>query len=546
VKKYSYIIYFILSAVLLTVVQQPFNLSFLAWVAYIPFVLAAAKEEKLKLLLLSAYVIGALYWGLNLYWLVPITIVGWAVLCLYLAVYWPMVAAALNFTWRKNIPMWFVLPVFIVGEETLRGWLFGWRFLAHSQFRNISLIQIADVFGTAGITFIIAMAAGVICDFILSRKAAKIRRINYGGAVITVLVVAGVVYYGRFRINQTLQFTEPGPKIGVVQCNVPVKAGVDAEPFEKTFLDQLALSREAFYDARPLLIVWPETMVETLLDKSYLSLVGENYASKTIHNALVRHAREGVYVLVGAFGGQAYLDANEIKFKSRYNTAFLYEPNQPWSTQQYHKIHLVPFGEYIPLKKQLPFLYRFLLAMTPYDYDYTLQKGTDFTNFQISSDCGSYNFAVSICYEDTVPDICRKLVAEDGIKNAQWLVNISNDGWFVKKNGDKFKVAVELRQHMAICVFRAVENRVPVVRCANTGISCIIDSIGNIKDGYLAGTLSQRAEQRTGQAGWLVDTIKIDNRTAIFSKHRQFLGPVCALCLILSVVMTIYNNRFEI
>jgi apolipoprotein N-acyltransferase len=183
--------------------------------------------------------------------------------------------------------------------------------------------------------------------------------------------------------------------------------------------------------------------------------------------------------------------------------------------------------------------------MTPYDFDYTLDEGTEYTNFGMTTGGKNYSFATSICYEDTVPAVCKKLVAENGIKKADWLLNISNDGWFIKKTDKGFNVGSELRQHMAISVFLAIENRVPVIRCANTGISCMIDSLGNIKDGYIDGTLNQKAAERTAQAGWLTDSVKIDKRVTIFSKNPQVLPVICAICLILSVVMSIYNIKLK-
>ncbi|MEN6387220.1 MAG: apolipoprotein N-acyltransferase [Phycisphaerales bacterium] len=549
---------------MLSLIQLPYNLSFLAWIAYVPFVLAALSNSKAKSIIIFSYLVSIIYWMLNLYWLVPITFVGWFVLCLYLAVYWPVIAISLRFCNSKKIPFWFALPILIVGEETLRGFLFGWRFLAHSQFSNISLIQIADTFGTSGISFIIAMVNGLICDFILNRReiiklpsviasglsvvalakteAKQSQSLKFiTGLTITALALIGSLFYGHYRINQTPQFTIPGPNISIVQSNIPVIAGQDTEPFETMFLNQLALSRYAFVESQPALIIWPETMVETVLAKNYLRLIGDGYASKVINAALCRHANEGTNILVGAFYADTEIVANRIKFKTKYNTAFLYEPNEQYSTQHYNKIYLVPFGEYIPLKKTFPFLYKFLLSMTPYDFDYTLDPGTEYTNFKINIGQKQYTFAASICYEDSVPAICKNLVYDSGSKKADWLVNISNDGWFVKKIPAGCKVTSELKQHMAICVFRAIENRVPVVRCANTGISCMIDSLGNIKDNYLAGTLNQKAFERTAQSGWLTDSVKIDKRSAPFSKYPPFLALTCAICLILSALMSIYT-----
>lgn len=540
--------YFAIAAVLLTVIQEPMNLSFLAWVALVPFVMGSLDNKTAaKWVIIISYAVGVIYWLVNLHWLFSITMAGWLVACLYLAVYWPLVATALRFCSSRRIPLWFALPILIVGEETMRGALFSWRFLAHSQFSHLPLIQIADIFGTAGVSFVIAMVNGIIAELIINRKFLKSQKANLiTGGLITFIILSITISYGKYRIAETGKYTEDGPKIGIVQCNVPVTAGEDIEPFEKTFLDQLASSRSALMEAAPALIIWPETMVETTLDESYLKLVGENYASRVINDSLAEHANEGVNVLVGAFSGQAVKEGDEIKLKTKYNTAFLFEPNQPYSRQMYRKINLVPFGEYIPGKKEFPFLYKLLLGMTPYNYDYTLDAGTEYTIFHIQSGGKTYRFATSICFEDTVPKICRKLVAEDRIKQADWLVNISNDGWFIKKAGDKFKVSSELRQHMAICVFRAIENRVAVVRCANTGISCMIDSIGKIKDGFIAGTLKEKASERTAQSGWLVDSIKIDKRVTIFSKSRQILGGICAICLILSAVMSIYYNKLKV
>ncbi|MCE5340832.1 MAG: apolipoprotein N-acyltransferase [Planctomycetaceae bacterium] len=529
----------------MTVIQQPFNLSFFAWIAFVPFVLGSLSNEKTKKTVLFAYIVGVIYWLGNLYWLFPTTPLGWIAACLYFAVYWPLVVIALRFCTERKIPLWFSVPILIVGEETLRGYLFSWRFLAHSQFSNISFIQITDIFGTAGVSFVIAMVNGLIAEIIITCKEKRKTNLIIGTSI-TLIIIAAVISYGRHRINQTPECTEAGPRIGIVQSNVPVKAGEDMIPFEQVFLDQLVDSRHAFIQAAPSLIIWPETMVESVLSENYLKLVADGYASKVINGYLVQHANEGVNILVGAFAADAAVDANNnIKLNTRYNTAFLYEPNQPYARQHYSKIHLVPFGEYIPLKKELPFLFKFLLSMTPYDFDYTLDAGSEYTNFKIAANGKNYNFATSICFEDTVPEVCRKLVAEDGIKQADWLVNISNDGWFVRPKGKKLKASTELSQRMAISVFRAIENRVPMVRCSNTGISCMIDSVGNIEDGYIAGTLNQKAAKRTAEAGWLVDTVKIDKRVTVFSKNRQFLPIVCAISLILSVVMSIYKKKLK-
>jgi apolipoprotein N-acyltransferase len=527
-----------------TVIGAPFNLSFLAWIAFVPFVIASLVNEKNLLVIAVSYIAGLLYWLGNLYWLVPITIPGWFVVCLYLAVYWPIIAMCLRYCVQKGIPLWLSLPILVVGTETAWGWLFSWRFLAHSQYRNIPLIQIADIFGAAGISFIIAMVNGAICETILSLKNTAYKKSASFGNVLMVILLAASLYYGRYKIDQTPRFVEAGPKIGVVQSNVVIESATEVEPAEKTFLDTLAESRKCLLEAQPSLIIWPETMVEAILDESYLKLITEDCTTKIFHKALMRHSNEGVYLLVGAFAGDAEMTDEKIEMKTNYNSAFLYEPNDIGTRQHYNKIHLVPFGEYIPLKNQLPLLYNYLMSLTPYTYDYTLDAGNEYTIFKMPLQDKIYSFGVMICFEDTIPKIGRKLTLDkNGDKQADWLVNITNDGWFVKNTSKKIKATSELSQHMAICVFRAVENRLSIIRCANTGISCLIDSLGNIKDNFSAGTLEKKAVQRTGQQGWFADNVSIDKRVTAFSKYGQLLDIGCAICLIICLITALCPAR---
>ena len=149
-----------------------------------------------------------------------------------------------------------------------------------------------------------------------------------------------------------------------------------------------------------------------------------------------------------------------------------------------------------------------------------------------------------ICYEDSVPAIARKFALdEQGGKKVDWLVNISNDGWFVRFADGKVLPSTELTQHTAICVFRAVENRVAIVRSVNTGISCLIDTVGRIKNGYLAGDLPQKAMARQGVSGWFADRVSIDKRITFFSKYGQWLDFCCAIGF-LSLIIILFLGWF--
>jgi len=130
-------------------------------------------------------------------------------------------------------------------------------------------------------------------------------------------------------------------------------------------------------------------------------------------------------------------------------------------------------------------------------------------------------------------------------------VNISNDGWFVRfkdgevRHGGQVLPSTELAQHAAICAFRAVENRLAVVRSVNTGISCLIDSSGRIKNGFLDGTLPPNAMARKGMAGWFLDRIPVDKRTTFFSKYGEWLGFCCEVCLILLIIVPLSERIFR-
>jgi apolipoprotein N-acyltransferase len=537
----------VLSAILLTIIQVPVGFSFCAWFALVPFVIAALGAEKVRPVIFASYIISLVYWLANIYWLGFTTIAGWLVFCFYIAMYWPILVITVRYCFLRKIPLWFSVPVLFVGAEAVQGWMlkgFAWRYLAHSQFENIMLIQIADIFGAAGVSFLIAMVNGLIAEvFIDAKKKLFFKPANIAGGVLTIIAIGATLLYGRYRIIQTADFVSPGPRVAVVQSNVPVKAGEETVPPDISFIDMLLDSRRSLA-AEPNLIIWPETMVESIFDDGYLKLVGADSTAKIYHNALVRHSNEGVYLLVGAFSSDAYLaDNNEIKLTTKYNTAFLYEPN--CTTRQYYdKIYLVPFGEYIPFKDSLPFLYKFMMKLTPYTYDYTLDAGKDFTVFKMNSGGKTYRFAVMICYEDTLPKSARRFTIGTGNKKQiDWLVNISNDGWFVRQKNEKIIPSTELVQHTAISVFRAVENRVPVIRSVNTGISCYIDSLGRLRDDFISGNLPKKAFDRAGKGGWFADQVLVDKRITIFSRLGQRLDISCAVCLIFAAFVSIYKYR---
>lgn len=542
--------YFAVSGVLLTVIGASFGFGFLAWVALVPFIFICSPEAKVWPLVIGAYLVSAIYWLGNLYWLYPVTCLGWIAFCMYTGLLWPLLAIGIQWCRRKNVPLFIGAAVLFVGAERLQGFFLGgflWRLLAHSQYDNITLIQIADIFGAAGVSFLIGIVNGFVAELIIKLSSKK-QIFTLGLSMQIVLVsatVAGTILYGRWRLSEEEKAVETGPLLAAVQSNVPqsVKDSGVAESDEKMFTDLLENSKTAG-ETGAKLIVWPETMVSGVLDRRILPLLEESSPSRSFDKRLGEFSKTEGFLLVGATGGEAAIREDQTAYYvSRYNSAFLYKPDGRQAKEQYNKIHLVPFGETIPFKDSIPWLHNFLIKFSPYDFDYTLDAGSEYTVFEITGNNDAegrqrvYRFGVMICYEDVVPGIARNF-AKTGEKSKQidWLVNISNDGWFVKFKKGKVCPSTELAEHTAICVFRAVENRLAVLRSVNTGISCMIDTLGRVRDGFFAGTLPEKSMVRQGMAGWFADNVPIDKRITFFSKYGQWLDFCCAGCFSLLIM----------
>ncbi len=538
---------FATSAVSLTVIQPPFNLSALAWISMVPLILACSPQAKARGLAVAAYLVSLAYWLGNLYWMSPITVVGWVAFCLYTALLWPVLGLALRWCRSKKLPLFLASAILVVGTEQMQGLFLGgflWRLLGHSQWQNTTIIQIADIFGAGGVSFLVAMVNGLLAELIIAASNKKLFQITqFVKVAIVSMALLATILYGRWRIAQTEDFVQPGPLVASLQSNVPQSVKRTFEKGQQIF-DELMVHSRSAAKAGAELIVWPETMVQATLSPEVQGILDPAHEWKILDQKLKMHAKGKAYLLVGAYGGRPNREGTELV--ERYNSAFMYRPDGTLYEKSYNKIHLVPFGEVLPFRKTLPGLYKLLMRFTPYNYDYSLDYGSRYTVFEMAGSAGqelpAYRFAVIICYEDVVPYLARNFALDDkGRKRVDWLVNISNDGWFVRfeENSGRISPSTELPQHAAVCVFRAVENRLAIIRSVNTGISCLIDSVGNIRDGFAAGTLPEKAMNRTGMAGWFADKMPIDRRVTFFSKYGPWLDFCCEACVISSIILPI-------
>lgn len=574
----STLLLFAASALLLTVIQPPIGWSFLAWVAFVPFVLACSPHIRTRSVAFWAFVVGFLYWLGNLYWIEPITTLGWLGMGLYLSLFWGLPALAVRAARQARIPLFIALPILLAGWERAQGFPLGgffWRFLGHSQYKHLAIIQVADLVGTAGVSFVVAMVNGLLADLIVKREAYLVKRGPgsdasrltlhasrplAAGFALTGAVLAGTILYGQWRLRETPEHVADGPLVGSLQSNVPQSVKQSFSESGKLF-DELMVSSKAAAAAGAGLILWPETMVQGILDPElwpHLRSSHEEDADtflaedKAFHKALCEHAKDtGSALLVGAYGMEIRQDRRGEPYLASFNSAYFYHPDGSRDPSRYDKIHLVLFGEYIPFRQRFPWLFDLLKELFPEGYNptYTLERGTHYTVFEMfpkdreqkTEDGASpqppgrvpWRFGTIICYEDAIPYVGRNFALDkEGNKRIDWLVNISNDGWFVRFPEAEGRVtpSSELSQHAAICAFRAVENRLAVVRSVNTGISCLIESTGRIRDGYQAASegFPLKAMNRTALAGWFVDRLPIDDRVTFYSRHGEWFANGCA------------------
>jgi apolipoprotein N-acyltransferase len=249
-----------------------------------------------------------------------------------------------------------------------------------------------------------------------------------------------------------------------------------------------------------------------------------------IYEQISNLARSGhTNLLVGA---ESMLPDRPVKGKDvwdRRNSAYLFDRSGRESTLRYDKMHLVPFGEFIPFRESFPPLYKFFNWFNPYgDADYTVQAGTELTVFPIEP--GGYRFVSAICFEDVDSRLmARNFAGPNRTKRADFIVNLTNDGWFATP---------QMQQHLQLSVFRCIENRVPTARSVNMGVSGFIDSVGRTHDLIPVHTTGARASR-----------LELDHRVAPYTHVGDVFAGVCLVVaggtILLGVWKGMKNRRLS-
>jgi apolipoprotein N-acyltransferase len=399
-----------------------------AWFGLVPLLIALNNQTKIRAFFL-AFFCGVIFWSLAIYWLVHVTLLGTVLLVLYLALYtglFGLLIVAVDY--RLSAAGIFIIPSFWVLLEFARSHAltgFPWALIGYSQYLNLPVIQIADVSGVWGVSFVVVMANVALYQTMSGRSRSGL----VAGAV-----VASVLAYGAARLYyQPEAAGDRQMRISVVQGNIPQELKWAPQARSEIIEKYTDLTRQAAA-ARPDLILWPEAAVPFVVGQEE-----PEYFNRI--KALAQEVK--IPLLIGAVTRRE---------EHYYNSALMLNAGGE-VTQVYDKVHLVPFGEYIPLRRIFPVLE----TIAPIG---DISPGKDYTVFEVA--LPSAAFSALICFEDLFPELSRAFLSQ----GAAFLVNITNDAWY-KKTPAAF-------QHLQASVLRAVENRVWILRAANTGISAFI------------------------------------------------------------------------
>lgn len=455
IKRHSGAAAALLSGALLVLCFPTFDLYPLAFVALVPFLvslrgMSAVESFRAGFLMGMPYFFGTQYWiyhSINHYGGVSLagSVALVFLLACYLSLYTGLFGLLFSMKLRSTpLPALFLAPVLWVSLEFLRTYAltgFPWSSIGYTQWKFLPLIQVSDITGVYGVSFAVAAVNGAAADLFILRGRLRDMplfhlRPTLVGFGIFIAAALGAFIYGNHRLHEG----HPGEpfRAAVVQGNIRQDLKWDPASQREVIEDYKRLTVIASGE-RPDLILWPETAVPFYYG-----------ADKELTEELLEFQRKlDAYLLFGAVTvkGEGRLSNSAVLLDREGSEAYVYD-----------KIHLVPFGEYVPLKKLLFFVDKIAHGIGEYS------PGGE----HIKAETPFGKFGTLICYEIIFPGLVRKFYRQDG----DFIVTVTNDAWFGKTTGPY--------QHWSMAVFRAVENRKPLIRAANTGISGFIDSNGRV------------------------------------------------------------------
>lgn len=471
----------------------------LAWFGLIPLLLVMRRRP-----FASGFVCGLSFFAAVLYWLnlVMTTYGGLNLIFSLLAYLFLVVYLALYFgaaTWfscsleqRFKFPVLLSLPVVWVALEYLRGLLltgFPWALLGYSQHNFPVVIQSADVTGVYGVSLLL-VAVNCALAWIIRQPRARYAWLGLAGTLLMTTTHCG---YGVWRMAQPLDQRSAQLDVALIQANIDQAIKWDPAYRQATLDKYLKLSAEAG-ETQPDLLIWPEAATPFFLQE------------ETAPAAQVRQVplRENSYLLVGS---PAYRQFGKDEYRY-YNRAYLFSP-QGEELGFSDKIHLVPFGEYVPFGRLLNFIDKLVVGLG------------DFAPGTVNPlSLNGHRLGVLICYEIIFPELARDYVRQ----GSDLLINLTNDAWFGRSSAPF--------QHLAMARFRAIENRIWLARAANTGISGLIAPSGKIA---LSGPIYEEL-QLTGSVG-------LGCEPTFYTRFGPVMAQGCLAASVVAAGVLFYSRR---
>ena len=540
------------SGILYAACFPPFNLTWFCWIALTPLVAAiwfsgAKSRHRWLRSVLLGYVAGLTFFWIVFFWLTTVTLLGWFVLQFYMAIYfaiWAWVcdllrprtetrqssvhgrwgqmltqarstATTVQSPWTKsttNLRLAFMLAAAWTTVEWLRGWIFsgfGWNGLGIALHDTWPLIQIAELTGVGGLSFMVAFANVIVITTayrLVVEARTRVMRPHFDFTV-TMAAIVGVLIFG---VHAT-QISQPTKalRVAAVQSNVPQNQKFDPQ-FTRRIFDQFHRLSEIALGSNPPpdLLVWPES-----------SMPGPVLADE--------ESQKFVTDLATSSETDLLLGTIDVDKRDVYNAALLVSDGGD-RMQIYRKVHLVPFGEYIPGRNTVPLLARIVGDKVPGDFD----KGKEYTVFTLTDN--DVHVAPLICFEDTIGELTRQFVLpNETTPGANLLVDVTNDGWFKRSAGS--------HQHLTNAIFRCVETRRPMVRASNTGVTCFINQFGRVTEALRDDTGSTFTE------GVLAGEIKVptEHELTFYVRHGDLFAKLCAAITLLSVFVLFGIRRWK-
>jgi apolipoprotein N-acyltransferase len=467
-----------------------------AWFALVP-ILAAALGSGPRAAFTVGWTAGVVFYLGSIYWIVltigtytnlsPFVSVGpLLLLCSFLALAFGIFTAVCEVARRRGIELALVAPPVWVALEYVRTYILGgfpWVSLGYSQYRTTYLIQFVEMTGVYGLSALVVLVNVAVWGAV--RRWWTGERPDTRGLLVAAALLVVLVVWGYWRVQTVEALPAKGSlRVGFIQGNVPQDVKWDPA-YQESSIDHYEKLTIAAVDAGAELVVWPETAAPFFFQQ-------EGELRERIL-ALARRLR--VWLVVGS---PAYSHEGETVLRL-HNRVYLVTP-EGHADQWYDKMELVPFGEYVPLKSLFFFVDKVVEGVGDF------RAGDEPVVFRT----GRGNFGALICYEGIFPGLTRRFVAG----GADFLVNVTNDAWFGRTSAPY--------QHLAMATVRAIENRVPLVRVANTGFSAMVDLDGTIR-------------WRTGlfESDWRVDTVSWVGIATLYERFGDWFVWGCLAWLAL-------------